>query len=390
MKKYIEYCTGCGLCELVSDVNLEEDKKGFRRPNALSKMQLSFCDKVCMNSGKFWERNKGIHTWGNIVHKPIFAYSSDNNIRLKASSGGVLTSCAVYLLNKHLVDGILQTKVDPDNPIKTILVCSKTEDEVIQCCGSRYTISSPFKDFKEVLNSEKTYAFIGKPCDVMALRNYSFIEPIVNDVIKYYLSFFCAGMPSYEAGRNLLQRLHSSCEACSELTYRGSGWPGFATAVDRNGSSGSISYNDSWGKILGRDINKCCRFCLDGIGEAADISCGDGWYVKDGKPDFSEHDGRNVVFGRTDIGESLMRDMIRDGVIKEDGYCSFDQLIQIQNYQYIRRCTMIDKMNALKLMRRPVPDYNRKYLSNLEEKIPVSTRLKIFTGICKRIHDDKI
>ena len=88
------------------------------------------------------------------------------------------------------------------------------------------------------------------------------------------------------------------------LRYRGDGWPGYATATQYDGKVFKMDYNTSWGQILGRDIMKMCRFCLDGIGEMADISCCDAWYLtNDNKPDFSEADGRNAVFCRSKLGD---------------------------------------------------------------------------------------
>ena len=108
-------------------------------------------------------------------------------------------------------------------------------------------------------------------------------------------------------------------------------------AVDDKGNKHAMSYNDSWGKILGRDINKFCRFCMDGIGEFADISCGDAWYIEeDGTPDFNEHDGRNITFSRTKKGDELLKMCVKDGVLISESY-EINNLKCIQKYQYERR-----------------------------------------------------
>lgn len=56
-----------------------------------------------------------------------------------------------------------------------------------------------------------------------------------------------------------------------------------------------MTYNDSWGKILGRELGFRCKICPDGIGMLADISSGDSWNTKDGYPDFTEGDGKTFV-----------------------------------------------------------------------------------------------
>ena len=59
--------------------------------------------------------------------------------------------------------------------------------------GSRYSISSPLANIKELIKDGEKYAFIGKPCDVLALRNYSKINSDMDKAIIFYLSFFLRG-----------------------------------------------------------------------------------------------------------------------------------------------------------------------------------------------------
>lgn len=50
-----------------------------------------------------------------------------------------------------------------------------------------------------------------------------------------------------------------------------------------------MSYNESWGNILGKYLQKRCKICPDGIGEFADIVCADAWHGdKSGYPNFEE------------------------------------------------------------------------------------------------------
>lgn len=387
---YKDYCTGCGLCKAFAGVDLVSDSRGFRHPDKLNNEQLDFCQKVCMSSGQFWKSKKRIDLWGSLSGDVIYAYSTNKHVRFNSSSGGTITTCAKYLLEKGYVDGVIQMRQDPKNVLKTNIVCSTNVKEIEESCGSRYTISAPFDDFNLLIDENKKYAFIGKPCDVMVLRNFAKINKDIQNSIIFYISFFCAGMPSYLAGESLLKKLGSSSESCDHLVYRGNGWPGYATCIDHSGAVTRMTYNESWGEILGRDIAKCCRFCLDGIGEAADISCGDGWHIKDGKPDFSEHRGRNIVLCRTDRGKKLFDEVVQSGEITVGSKCSFVDLKAIQNYQYIRRSTMIDKMNALAFMHRAVPEYNKHLLRHLEKGASIKERTKIFLGICKRIYEHKI
>lgn len=386
-----EYCTGCGLCKSVHEVELVANSKGFWQPSSLREEDRELCEKVCMSSGVFWKEVAETNVWGKNIEMPYYAFAKDESIRYKASSGGILSACAIYLLEKGIVDGIIHTGVSNESQIKTMTMCSLSKEEIIQHCGSRYAISSPLISIDEYIATGKKYAYIGKPCDVMVLRNLANIDKRVNESFPYMFSFLCAGMPSEDAGRMLLKRLNTTEEDCEMLTYRGEGWPGYTCAVDKTGRSTRITYEESWGKILGRDVAKCCRFCLDGIGEAADIACGDGWYSRNGKPDFSEHSGRNVVFLRTEKGKKLLDAMNAEGVIEKEG-CSniYDELIVIQNYQYVRRTTMFAKILALRVMWKLVPNYPIKMIRKLGQGIPLTNKIRVFMGICARVVKHKI
>lgn len=225
----------------------------------------------------------------------------------------------------------------------------------------------------------------------MVLRNFARIDNRVDEKIPYMISFMCAGVPSKKAGVDLLNRLGTTEDDCRNLVYRGNGWPGYTTAVDKNGKVMQMTYGQSWGEILGRDVARNCRLCMDGIGEAADIACGDGWYITNGKPDFSENEGRSIVFPRTQKGKNILDGMYEERRIRkevvEDVY---RELKIIQNYQFTRRTTMLQKIDALKLMGKNVPHYPKKLMKILGKNASVKGKIRIFLGTCNRIIKKKI
>lgn len=376
--KYSKYCTGCGLCKAVGFSELHRDKKGFFHPQKEDEL-----NKICPASGiqcslldknNIWGRNKGVY----------LGWTNDKELRDKASSGGIISQVACYLLENKYVDYVIQIGANKKNQTETELYFSKTIEEVKSHCGSRYSISSPLIDIDKI-DCSKKYAFIGKPCDVTALHNYLECTPQLRESIRYVLSFFCMGVPSEQAQEKLLHEL--GCNECDSLTYRGNGWPGFTTAVDKNGKRYQMDYNSSWGKILGRDLMTACKYCIDGIGELADISCGDAWYLTDNnKPDFSEHEGRNVIFARTTIGQELLMKMKEKGQITIHEYDNYqEELPLIQTSQFNRRRDMLPRIMAMKVMLRPVPDYPVELLKSYSSGVKFKHKLKTFMGSCKRI-----
>ena len=358
-----EDCSSCGLCASVFNSPLEKDSKGYLHPN-LNKMSIEEATRVAevCPATSHYEKDLDGSIWGK-YHNVYLGNSKDKKIQYKASSGGILTSVASYLLDSKKIDGVIHTAVQEGSPYKTEAVISTTTQELVSRSGSRYAISSPLLTIKRYLDSDKKYCFIGKPCDVVVLRNYFKMHPEYSEKIPYMLSFFCAGLPSNDAQKKLINELGFRENEVEKLRYRGNGWPGYAKATTVDGAEKELDYNKSWGNILGRDIMKICRFCLDGIGELADISCGDAWYLNaDGSPDFSEHDGRNVIFARNKKGDSLLRETYESGYIEMKPYENIEELNNSQYHQYSRRATMLGQTAGMRIMKKPVPLYNRKLL----------------------------
>lgn len=358
---YKLYCTGCGLCQSEGYTSFFENAKGFLFPDEVNRDMISFCNQCCPMGKNGIKEHSGDSVWGD--YKGFWtAYSSNHSIRTHSSSGGIITTLCCWLLENNIVDGVIQIRGKIDNPTDTEIIVSKNINEVKSCSGSRYTRSSPLLNFDRYIDGLSKFAFVGKPCDCVALRNYMEINPKAKESILFLFSFFCAGTPSQEANTKLLKRLNVPPNECSSLVYRGDGWPGYTKAISSNGKESIIDYQTAWMDILGRDIRYCCKFCFDSIGEKADISAGDYWFLNaQGKPDFTERDGRNCVFAWTEKGKELFNKIVDDGdIFIEDE--TIDKLNQAQSNHFNRRSTLYTKLTILKLFKKPVPNYPNKEL----------------------------
>lgn len=387
MKKYLsEYCVGCGLCESLGKCKAKIDEKGYMHPE---KGDSKWLKSVCPAGGSQFSSMTASLIWGKT--EAVFeGWAIDSELRRKASSGGVITAIASYLLDKRIVDGVIHVCMKLGKPTATETCISYSLQDLFNRCGSRYSISHPLEIIGQ-LDISKKYLFIGKPCDVTALKNYMRIDKEICERIPYVVSFFCAGLPSTFAQEKLLEELECKPSECVDLRYRGNGWPGFATAIDIKGNKHQIDYNSSWGKILGRDVMKACRFCMDGIGELADVSCGDLWYLtSDKKPDFNEKEGRNIIFTRTTKGLKLIEEARKNGYIHAEAYVEIDDLQYIQFYQYDRRVTMLAKYAAMKLFFKTVPHYPMGFMKSFEKYATKKRYDAIFKGTLKRLIGMKI
>lgn len=388
---YEEYCTGCGLCYSHGQKELKIGENGFETIDMYQNPELGiFCEKTCPANGR--------HLVGktDFMGKYIGAYKSyscDKNVRYSAASGGATTAIGMYLLDEKIVDGVIHVGVDEKNPFGTRVYCSRTSEEVFKHCASKYITSSPLLDIVKYLkNDTERYAFIGRPCDVVTLRNYLEWNPEYKNKIYCMIAFFCAGAPSVNASMDLIERLGVDQKYVSSIRYRGNGWPGKVTVTDIDGNVHTMEYIDSWNNILGRNIRKICKVCGDGVGEAADIANGDLWLLDENKkPKFEEKDGLNISFTRTERGEKIMRDAQNAGYIYLQDYKNeVDTLKYIQPNHAIRKKTLYPRILALITVGRQVPMYDKKVLREYAKENGIIVNCRTYLGTIKRIIQGKI
>lgn len=388
-----DYCTGCGLCHSVAGVSFTTDEKGFCIPKLCTR-EVPLLKKVCPAAGNALNNYSDGSIWG-VVKEAYLGNSSDEDVRFKASSGGVITALCLLLIEKKLVDGVIQTRKCSSDPRLTETIVSTTREDVLSCCGSRYTTSSPLKNIKQHIEPDKIYAFVGKPCDISALRMFqkSFSDDWSKQ-IKYMLTFYCAGQPSINANNKLLAELGcKDVKECEDLRYRGFGWPGKAMVKLKNGMERTMDYESSWMRILGRDTRRICRFCTDGTGEYSDISCGDAWYLDSSNhPDFTERPGRNIIFARTKVGLSLMKDAIKEGYINAEVFdmSRSNELKLFQPYHYTRKASLSTLKIAMQLCGRDFPFYDISKLHKFAKGFSIRGKMYRFLGTLQRIRQGKI
>lgn len=330
-------CIGCGLCQSVFEKERCEMKlfsNGFYYP-VISNIDLKDYQikKICPGIKEVGDSKQGL--WGHIAFIAE-AWSSDRRLRYKAASGGVASSLAISLLENKHVDAVLQTGVRSGQSFFNELKISTTREDILSNAQSRYAPVLTLSNLKQILDKDKIcYAFIGKPCDIVGIKNFMKAYPQYSGRIKFTISIFCGGMPSYVATKELLANAVEK-NMPKSIKYRGEGWPGCFSATWDDGSVYEESYSESWGKILSRKVGFRCKICPDGIGMLADIALGDAWNTKNGYPDFNEDDGRNFCMVRTEVGEKVFNEAFHKGYIVKK-VIDESKIRDMQPYQYSRR-----------------------------------------------------
>lgn len=325
--------------------------------------------------------------WGPYLEM-FTGWATDPALRHAASSGGTLSAILTHLLSSGMVNKVIETSADPQQPTGNTAVLTEDAETVQQAAGSRYAPSSPLAALPEYLDEHRAigtrFALVGKPCDIAAFRVMQAADPALTAAIPITLSFFCAGVPSVEGAGKILDALGIRPDMLASFRYRGNGWPGRAVATCRDGSERAMSYHDSWGGILSKHVQHRCKICADGTGAAADIVCADAWQSDArGYPLFDEAPGISLIVARTALGAQVIAAAQASATL-EIRPCEVADLAAIQPGQTGRKRALFARLAGLRLMARPVPHYQGLHLLAAARQNPPLRNLRNFLGMIRR------
>lgn len=385
-------CSGCGLCAGIDPaIGLKRDTKGWLRPVALAKASPesdALLARACPGATVApWEEgeDRAIDPcWGPYL-RVMTAHATDPELRHLASSGGALSALALHLLETGAVDRILHVGMDTLSPLLTRIVRSTGRDDVLRSAGSRYAPAAPLAEIRAELEQPGRILFIGKPCDVGALRQYMATDPAVAARFPYLLSFFCAGTPSQNGTERIIRALGMEPAEVAHFRYRGDGWPGYATATRADGSSERMSYAASWGDILSREVQFRCKICPDAVGGAADIAAADAWYGgESGYPTFEETAGRSLLISRTGRGDALVKAAEAAGTLAT-APLDIGEIIRMQPSQARRKRLVASRIAAMALTGNPRPVVDGLQVGEAARLAGLIENVKSCAGTMRRI-----
>ena len=383
-------CAGCGLCAAVAAkgrITMHIDAEGYARPLAAAALDAGE-ERVLrdMCPGIHLRHPPGLASydpvWGPLVAVRT-GHATDAQTRFQGASGGALSALLIHLLESGAVDYVLHNAASDEDPLLNRIQVSRTRGDVLAGAGSRYAPSAPLADIARHLDGSARFAFVGKPCDVAALRNLARRDARVDRRVPYMISFMCAGIPSRKGGMEILERFGLAHADVRAFSYRGRGWPGKATALVRDGRRFEMDYNTSWGTILNRHLQFRCKICPDGTGEFADVVYGDAWYSKDGYPDFEERDGRSLIISRTAAGEALLQACAAAGYIAMQPL-PVAEIGRMQPYQETRKRMVLPRLWALRAVGRMAPNYRNLGLLRAARGRSLREHYRSFKGTVKR------
>lgn len=385
-----ELCTGCGLCASVAGeaITMVSEAPGYNRPQVrgtVSAAAEATIAAACPGAVvEPWTGGAKVDPYWGPWTRIMTGAATDSRTNFEASSGGAISALLVQALDSGLVDRVLHVTADPGRPTRNMMRVSRTADEVISGAGSRYTASSPLEFIDAALAEGGRFAFVGKPCDASALRRLGRVDDRVAKHVPLVVSFFCAGVPSHDGVDRILKAMEIAPETVTAFRYRGQGWPGNCVAEAADGRRGELTYAQSWGGHLSKEVQFRCKICPDGVGGVADVACADAWYGDDdGYPSFAEADGRSLIVTRTPAGEALVDAAIAAGRLT-GADLDAGEIEKMQPGQARRKRLILARTAALPLVGQPRPKMAGLKVAEAARRAGLGEALRNLAGTARR------
>jgi len=238
--------------------------------------------------------------------------STDESIRKRASSGGIVSALLISALKEKMINGALVTK---SCGVKPKVFLAESESEIRSASGSKYCPVSLVTSLRKITAKEGKFAVVGLPCHIRAIRRLEVLNKEMKDKIILHVGLFCSHSVSFSGTSFLLGNLGIKLEDVLELEYRAKLGRNTGMLVrTKDGCKKFIPLKRYWNRFfMFFFVPFHCLKCHDATAELADISVGDAWLTELRTAGGVEH---CVFITRNNAGEKLVRSAIGKSMIK--------------------------------------------------------------------------
>lgn len=323
-----DLCTGCGVCEDVCPVSairiLCNGQENRPQLDADKCIGCGKCVKVCPGLGinlnelgnKFFsdEQTKENEFIGR-YYSLYTGFAENEKNRFDASSGGVLSTFLIFLLNKKIIDGAVVTAFSNKDHLTPVSYIAKSKEDILNAMGSKYCPVALNKVGNEICQQGGRYVIVGLPCHIHGFRKRALIDKKFRECIVGYFNIFCSSNRTYNAQKFLLDFFGFQHGSLSEFAFRGNGCLGsLSIGSSELNKSVKVPYINYYGALRSFFKPKRCLTCIDHYGMLSDVNFGD-IYIDPYKEDKI---GINSLVVRNPYFDSLLQKAVNEGYVHLD------------------------------------------------------------------------
>lgn len=313
-------CCGCNACVQCCPkqcITMHQDEEGFDYPtvNKNDCIDCGLCENVCpvLNCGE--------------SKRPIKVYAAKNTneeTRLKSSSGGVFTALAEDILHK----GGVVFGVSFDKEWNAVHTYTENIEGLTAFRGSKYVqskIGSSYKQVKSFLKSGREVLFTGTSCQIAGLK--TFLRKDFPNLLT--IEILCHGVPSPKDWQRYLaeKKAQFQCNDIYQINFRDkrNGWAQYHFVIDfKNGTQYNVPfYNDTYfkGFLSNLYLRPSCYACKCKNGRAnSDLVIADYWNINEALPEYNDNKGISLVLANSQKGLSILYSLSTPIDYKETEY----------------------------------------------------------------------
>lgn len=396
--KELDLCISCEICSAIcpkNAISMEFDEGQFL-PVVDENLCIlcEMCIEVCpgINLDPLNKREKefsGNLLLGNSIESFI-VYSKDIEIRNNSTSGGVITTLILALIEQKIFDEAFVLNFDFFQNKSPRLQKSSNRDFILSASKSKYIPSSLYTVIKEISKKDnKKYIIVGAPCQFIGLNEVIKRKNLNRDNFLF-IGFFCDKNMNLNVLNYFENRYREKdTEFIDKLEFRTkekTGWPG---DIKISFNSGRISHIN---KIKRMELKKYfqlnrCLFCIDKLNPYADIACGD-CYIK-GK---SDKLGKSSIIIRSIKGKEIFNRLNHLFILEKSNLINIgnSQVItqKKENFNNMKQIAMKIQLNEINEVRDLKKVLSSKIYNDQRKKIKLGKKRK-YSSIEKSLKSQK-
>lgn len=310
-------CGGCvSFCSAADLKAIEMSESGIPEyVNEDNCLHCGICYLVCPQT---WVLNEELNNKYNYKtsignwKKITSSCSTSEEIKVRGTDGGVVTSILMYLLENNLINGALVCK--KEGPFNRVPYFAKTREELMDAAGSHYDVSKQvvglehyetfipvITELKQVVASDMMdIAVVGTPCQIHSIRKMQELSILPAHIVKYALGLFCNLNFSFddEAREKMEEKFSFSFNNVESMNIK----EDLILQLQNNQEKKHIKFQD-----LYEFARPACLACRDFSNVYADISFGG----------LGSQHGFTTSIIRTKVGKDIYNEALREGFIVE-------------------------------------------------------------------------
>ncbi len=296
-----QFCQQCGACLAVcrqhAITSQRDEKTGLLKISIDHDkcINCKLCHKVCPANKD--SRIENIEEY--CKSKSYFlGHNKDNEIRRKASSGGIARSIIVEGLASGFFDGVYTLKKTDRYPFAEGCFYTKENLPAFDDIPNSVYHSVPLNENMAEITKCKRLLIVGTSCQLRSLQAY-----LKNRCEELYtLCIFCKQQKNFKSSQFIAKLAKEEIRTFDDIktySYRGNGWPGVCEFNGKKvlyGIAAQMPFGKKLWTVLGCDV------CGNPFGDNADITVLDPWHIN-----LDDKLGDNLIVVHSEKGEQLLK-----------------------------------------------------------------------------------